>query len=90
MTEQQQQGAEILAYFTAMGMYISGSLTEEIIELAHAQSNYMVNVIQNYFVDRCIELADDEDLDLQVVLKNHSSYQYWRQVELDIEEFKKI
>jgi hypothetical protein len=89
MTEQQQSAADILAYFTAMNMYInSGSLNAELIELAYAQGSFMVNTFQNYFVDRCIDLAEEEDIALGKVLLGHNGYQYWRQVERELESYK--
>ncbi len=78
MTYEEQCAIDLLAYYKASTFTMWTDQPMHLINhIAREQARFATNFALQRVIDNCIDLADDEDLNLTDVLNNHAGYQHY-------------
>ena len=82
MRDPQQHAIETYAFYKASTMLLwSDDHPMHFINyIAKRHARYAIEEATDYITDRCYDLSDDEDIDIETILRKHDGYQYYEQV----------
>lgn len=82
MTEEEAMAIELVAFYKASTFLLWTDQSIELIDhIARQQARFAVHFAMDRVLEQCVELAEEQDLDLRNVLSKHAGWQYYSRIE---------
>ena len=82
ITEEERMAIELVAYYKASTFTLWTDQSIELIDMiARQQARFAVHFAMDRVLEQCMDLAEEQDLDLRDVLSKHAGWQYYSKIE---------